>query len=240
MADLDKHAAGIVASLVAFRDRVRAEKPAASESLSAIDHVLQSLDGDFNLDLVDARGRKRSLEADAADQEKLKRALRDAHREVQELKDRLDDDSGSKMGGHLRKIWFLRAGLGNPSVPAQTLSQLFRDFSLEEGNKISATYIGTVRDAWAEILKLLNRSAGEQLAQDSGGSLFITHCHDEALLRVRSFAAALGKGFCRSRYSKVLEHTISLHAHRQSMKWFCEMQALMKKDAPTIDYSHMH
>ena len=109
------------------------------------------------------------------------------------------------------------------SIPAQSLSQLFRDFSVHEENKIGADSIGNARDAFGETLKHVTSLAGEDLGRECFGHLFITHVHDEALLRVRSFTQALGNRFCRARYSKVLEHVVSLHTDKRSLKWLCEM-----------------
>ena len=136
MADLDSQAAALVASLVSFRDRVNTDKPEAVDSLNAIGQVLQKLPRDFNLDLVDQKGRKRNLRVEAADNVKLERRLRDSNSKIQKLQDQVDESSGSKLRGRLRKTWFVRAGLSNTSVPAQTSSQLFRDFSVEEEKKL--------------------------------------------------------------------------------------------------------
>ena len=104
MVDLDSHAARIADSRTVFRDKLRTEKPNAISSLTAIEHALQSLATDFNLDLIDARGQKRSVAIETKKQVKAKRAPRDKTRKCQGLQNRLDDSSGSKVGGRLRKM----------------------------------------------------------------------------------------------------------------------------------------
>ena len=69
--------------------------------------------------------------------------------------------------------------------------------------------------------------------------VFITHVHDEASLRMRSYlqrpAAASARAFlCRGRYSKVLNHVINVHTSESSLRWLSELQPLSKKDASTI------
>ena len=69
--------------------------------------------------------------------------------------------------------------------------------------------------------------------------VFITHVHDEASLRMRSYlqrpAAASARAFlCRGRYSKVLNHVINVHTSETSLRWLSELQPLSKKDASTI------
>ena len=76
MGDVNQHAASVVASLTAFQDKLRSERPDAADSLHGLSLLLQALRHDFNLDLVDVRGRKRCLATEAADLSKLKRKLR--------------------------------------------------------------------------------------------------------------------------------------------------------------------
>ena len=44
------------------------------------------------------------------------------------VKAELDNMLGAKVGGRLQRVWFLRTGLSDPSVPARTLSGFCRDF----------------------------------------------------------------------------------------------------------------
>ena len=241
MASLESHAASLVASPGTFRDRLQTGRPEAAESLNAIGQALQSLANDFNLDLVDLqKNHKRCLPKEAPEHEKMKRVLRDSNRKAQELREQLDEYAGSKLAGRLRKTWLLRAGLSNSSVPAETLNQLFCDFSIEEENKISADYIGNVRNALCETLKHFNRLEGEDLGRDCSGSVFITHVHHEALLRVWPFAAGPGKRLRGARYPKVLEHVLWVCTEKQSLRCFCELQALASQDGPATATCMIH
>ena len=125
---------------------------------------------------------------EADDLDGLKRRLRDEVRKSTKLEKDLADTVGTKVGGRLRKMWFLRAGLSNPSISGQVLSEFCRDSPIEEAQQISKDYIGTVRNTMCEITKGLNRRGVENSCQDLRGSLFIAHIHDEACLRVRSFS----------------------------------------------------
>ena len=235
MGDVNQHAASVVASLTAFQDKLRSERPDAADSLHGLSLLLQALRHDFNLDLVDVRGRKRCLATEAADlSSKLKRKLRAEEQTSARLEETLAETVGAKVNGRLRRMWILRAGLSNPSIPARVLSDFCKEFIVEEAHHISSDYVGKVRDAMCETIKCFSRSALERMCGELPGPLFVTHVHDEALMRVRSFSAALGKSCCRAWYSKVLEHVVTLHGESSSMEWYCELQALASKDACTI------
>ena len=130
MSDIDKHAAKLVESLHAFRDQARSTRPQATESLANLDSLLCSLANDFNLDLADPRGQKRSASAEPGIASKLKREMRSQRSKLEKLQSFTEESLGSKLHGYLRKAWYLRAGLSNPSVPARTLSEFCRDFPL--------------------------------------------------------------------------------------------------------------
>ena len=69
----------------------------------------------------------------------------------------LDEERHSKMSGRIQAMWFVRTGLSDPNIPAATLSQFLYDFPKQEVAAISPTYVGAVRDAFAELVKHFNR-----------------------------------------------------------------------------------
>ncbi len=60
-------------------------------------------------------------------------------------------------GGRIARMWFLRVGLGPPDVALRTVSTFCRDFGGVEEKTISYEYVARVPDAFAEVLKSLNR-----------------------------------------------------------------------------------
>ena len=183
-------------------------------------------------------------------------------RKRKEAEVRLRDELAEKIGGRLRDIWYLRAGLSSPLVATRTLSQFLKEFPRQETSHISPTYISACRDAMAEMVLARNRQQVREmliLARPSGQlnesqPLFFTHIHDEAAMRLRSidsdtFAVAdtyrdaslkLSSGPrpnahpYRSRASKVQNDVLLLQIEEAQAQVFSELQPLAKKDGPTI------
>jgi Holliday junction resolvasome RuvABC ATP-dependent DNA helicase subunit len=60
------------------------------------------------------------------------------------------------------------------------------------------------------------------------------YVHDESHMRVRSYDASMGSKLCRGRYSKILNHAVSVYSQGTSMEYFTELQALASKNGPSI------
>ena len=131
----------------------------------------------------------------------------------------------------MANIWHVRTMLADTYISAEVLADVCRQFTVEENSSISASQVGKVRDAGAEVLKdllrdaLAKRMAGAiaEVSSAEGGralpTVFLTHVHDGADLRVRSQSAAqLGDGhmalprnalrMSRSRSSSVQNHCL--------------------------------
>ena len=114
----------------------------------------------------------------------------------------------------------MQAVLSDPSVPTQTLEQWFEHVPVSETRMISGTYIGAVRDAWVEQLKIMNAAAltrySTNLAQSSehaphdSDTVFVRHLHDEAPMRFRSWNADLSERRLRGRSSKIQNSCVSI------------------------------
>ena len=143
-------------------------------------------------------------------------------RKREELRQKLLNELGPKLGHRIRNIWLVRAGLSSPKVPAQTLQEWITSFPLVETQHIGRTYIGCARDAMPECIKLLNRRSVadhvSSVVMSRGESVVTTicigHVHDEAQMRVLSLARCSpesleirnGNMLRRGRYSKVQDH----------------------------------
>ena len=136
----------------------------------------------------------------------------------------------------------LRVGLTAPNIPSRSLAQWCRDFNIIEYDAISHGSITKSRDAFAEILKRLNRQEVNnkvslpslQASPDSHTTVFVPHIHDEVLLRMRSRFKDLPPTVCRARSSKILNHDVSVVVAIEQLQWISELQALKRKDAGTI------
>ena len=151
------------------------------------------------------------------------------------LKNQLKRESRSKVGGRLEKIWLVRAGLSDTNTPARSLSQWCQDFPQEEAQVISSTKVAEARDCFAELIKQQSRAElGTFAGRNPGAPIFVTHIHDEALMRLRSHIPSFYQHIHRARYTKVQNNFVSVSIAEEKFEWFCELQALADKTAPTI------
>jgi hypothetical protein len=127
---------------------------------------------------------------------------------------------------------------------------MLREVLAGEGgdSTISHIYIGRVRDAFAELLKervrklLQARVSVAAMQKDVlRPTVYLTHIHDEASMRFRSFeqanvATAIdGPVLNRGRYSKVQNNAVLIGVGDQGkLEWPTELQPLMRKDGSTI------
>jgi hypothetical protein len=232
---METEALRLADALRQFRDSVAQRRPDVSRTLQGIDGLLAAMQDEFALDTVDGRSLKRAGDH-PEDRSRLKRQVRAQQRQVQALRHEYDANLGAKVQGRLRYMWFIRAGLSNPAVPTRTLSEFFRDFGIEEASQMSATRMASARNAFCEIVKKMYRRDFEQRCETlgPGGSIVMTHVHDEALMRVRSFVESLNSRLNRGRYSKVLNHVVWLQLDDDRLDWPVELQPLAKKDAPSV------
>ena len=175
-------------------------------------------------------------------------------RKREELRQQLLAELGPKLGHRIRNMWLIRAGLGSPNIPAQTLQEWLTSFPVTETQHISATYIGCARDGLCECIKYLNRkSVGDYVdsivcgkGADGITTVCIGHIHDEAPMRMRYhapiqdpiLAATFGsQTLRRGRSSKVQDHAVHVYLGDWSEIWYTELQALLKKDGPTTALS---
>ncbi|CAK0806965.1 unnamed protein product, partial [Prorocentrum cordatum] len=111
---------------------------------------------------------------------------------------RLKAGLAEQTSGRIHKLWIARVALTDPSIPATTLEQFCTDFPEKETQSIGKDRIGAVRDAMAATLKKMAASAvARHLTalgvgfQDESKTVFLSHIHDEASMRLRSYDASL-------------------------------------------------
>ena len=166
------------------------------------------------------------------------------------MKQTLQAATTSKIQGRIQNDWLVKVGLADPSVPARTLSQWCRDFPAQETQNIGHMKVGDARDAFAEVIKIINGQCLTDLvgkAMDNNkmqnvpetAAFIIKHIHDEACLGLKSywhddrFDASLQSG-CRGKSSKVQENVLSVSFGNEEVDVYCELRALLKKDGPTL------
>ena len=129
----------------------------------------------------------------------------------------------------------VRAGLSDPGTSVRSISDFCQDFPKEEARNISHTSVAAARDAFAQIIKEQSRA---EVASHSGKleglPFFVTHIHDEAIMRLRSTLAGLPHHVARARYTKVQNNVVRIHLDGETFEWYTELQALAEKSAPTV------
>lgn len=69
---------------------------------------------------------------------------------------------------------------------------------------------------------------------DTSKPVFITHVHDEASMRLRSYDTDLPSRILRGRSSKIQNNSVTIRFGGNVYPWLQELQPLMRKDGPTI------
>ena len=144
---------------------------------------------------------------------------------------------------------FVRAGLSEPTInPRQLRKTLTNDSGMAN---ISHIYIGHVRDAFAEMIKACYKRKVEAVVAASAlradgvvdRPVVVTHLHDEASMRFRSYDNVFLHDFgdhpdevvfSRGRYSKVQNNVLTVAFDAISINWPAELQPLARKDGPTL------
>eukprot|EP00973_Karenia_brevis_P020338 2791441-Karenia_brevis.AAC.1 len=186
MGSILREAALLQESLKRFVARLSAEGIDAPSTTSCCEHLLVALQSDFDPDQHALRGVKRADSkrfTAVGDSQQLKRHATYEHNRRLEAEKQLEELRANKINGRIRALWFVRIALAPPTLPMRTLADVCRDFCVEETQQASFTYIGTVRDAFAEIIKSLNkqvlssRIASLKVADSecASSSVFITH-----------------------------------------------------------------
>ena len=264
MESLCKDVNAVLRSLDVLAHRLTSEAQALSSHhidggviLHHIAELSQVIDQQFDAPSLQQRSRSSATSQSASDVQaelaRLQNTLKYQRKARTKLQEKLDAEKTTKVGGRMRAIWLVRAGLSPPGVLQRTMADFLSQFPEELGagadSGVSHCYVARARDAFAELLKELNGQELERLSATNVGAtpFFIQHIHDEASMRLRStpvvedasFAlprsAAVGSAlFTRSRYSKIQNSCITIGMGEQRLEWLSEMQALGRKDGDTL------
>lgn len=111
--------------------------------------LIEVLRHDLNLDAF----KRRKLRSSLTVRQFQSRCAKLRHK-CKKLQAEVDLIKGEKLAGRVQHVWCIRAGLAPPNIPPQSLSELCKDFGVEEAKVLSRTYITQVRDAF--IIKIAN------------------------------------------------------------------------------------
>ena len=137
------------------------------------DSLLHLLDANYDLWKVMADG----VEYDAQSQvSKMQNALRYQKRRRKMVEAELDLERNPHRGKLVQSLWFVRIGMASPSIPARTLASILADIPQHESAGVSHWYIGRVRDAFAELLKLLQVAELSRQVFDLESSTIVLSC----------------------------------------------------------------
>ena len=215
--------------------------PIVTEARKALAH---------NFDVGDRPGPGRPARSD----KQVSRKVRTLQQQALRLRSRLkatkailNRHHANRVSGRIQNMWFIRAGLSDPHTPARTVAAHLQEFPEDETHQISHTYVSTVRDTFAHLIKGFNRQNARSAISETiveNESVVLVHVHDEASMRVRSILAddinplvAMSETsrLSRTRSTKVQNNFMSLACTgNRHMDWFCDLQALSVKDAPSV------
>ena len=199
--------------------------------------LIEVLRHDLNLDAF----KRRKLRSSLTVRQFQSRCAKLRHK-CKKLQAEVDLIKGEKLAGRVQHVWCIRAGLAPPNIPPQSLSELCKDFGVEEAKVLSRTYITQVRDAFTEMIKRGNVAEltfeASTIWQSQSGkapAIIVSHLHDEASLKLRSFDSELVGRTLRARYSKVQNEVVRVKfPSGKTIEYFTELQPLLKKDSDTI------
>lgn len=151
-----------------------------------------------------------------------------------------------RLAGRITTQWLIRAGLSEPSLSLRTVTAFLGDYNLATvapADTLSHASVATVRDAFGEVLRNMNRQAATAFLNSSPSFVIVRHLHDEAGMRLRSICLGEPEGDARlprrvrSRVSKIQNNVVSLHrgpGPADAFHFVLELQPLAKKDSPTL------
>ena len=179
--------------------------------------------------------------------QRLENQVRYQKRRRAEAETELKRQLAPKQGLRIESLWWLRTGLADPSIPAQSLSSFAAEFPVQERPDvtISRNSVSRSRDCFAEILKHMNKQSlvnvghamplGDGTLSDQSKAIIFLHLHDEACMRVKSFSDFLTLSNSRSRSSAVQNQILQVFGPGDVMiDVLCELVALERKNAARI------
>lgn len=154
-------------------------------SVSAAQKAKDCLEADFDLGCTSQKHKRIEVR-------KLQRKASYLRGRVCCLKKQLLAEKKSKLGGRLEKTWLIRAGLSDPNVSVRKMEEFLQSCSVEQSQTVSHSTVSAARDCFAELVKQQARSelSGE-VASQKPRVVFVSHIHDEALMRLRSHVEGL-------------------------------------------------
>ena len=107
---------------------------------------------------------------------------------------------GQKVSNRIPVLWYVQVGLCPPHIPKQQLAELYRDIGYRHKQLIGLSSIDRRRDAWAEMLKSMNREhtrlsiLAAPCQSDGPVPVFFNATQDEAAMALKTFLPnAVGK-----------------------------------------------
>ena len=93
-----------------------------------MDVFLESLETEFNLPEVPIS----SSQASKPSYEQLERQIRYQKRKREQAEEQLRDNMAARMGQRIQTLWYVRTAMADPTIPAQTLRNLRKEFPITE------------------------------------------------------------------------------------------------------------
>ena len=157
------------------------------ETRAAIAKLVEGLEKEFDLSKVGKRaaaGPASKTPLRDKTRVQLQNMVRYQLRRRRKEKRRATEESTALMGSRIASAWFVRCMLADPTVPLKSLEAFCQQFHLDEAHAISAARISSVRDCFAELLKVLDANA----IYDAFRSTFATSENGSISMMEQTFA----------------------------------------------------
>ena len=237
MASLHKLAQDLFNLATDFVSAAKAD--GAASVVQMTEAFLSSLGQEFDIDEKQTHVSKQSSS-------QLQGKLKYARKKRAEAEFALEEQMAPRKGLRIAALWWVRAGLSDPSLPAESMVSFVKEFPVQERSSISisAFSVSKARDAFCEMLKDFNQrqvetfganlGAAQKPLSDYSRTIVLSHIHDEAVMRAKSSNQDILLKDSRSRTSSIQNQICSIHEGDRSLDILLELIPLAKKNAATI------
>ena len=135
-----------------------AKADGAASVVQMTEAFLSSLGQEFDIDEKQTHVSKQSSS-------QLQGKLKYARKKRAEAEFALEEQMAPRKGLRIAALWWVRAGLSDPSLPAESMASFVKEFPVQERSSISisAFSVSKARDAFCEMLKDFNQRQVERL-----------------------------------------------------------------------------
>ena len=218
--------------------------------ISNVETLVASLEAHFDVREEPAHSRTRQVKKKTRAQ--LESSLKYNKKKLSRLLKEKQDIKGTKdKYGMLSRSAILRVMLADPTLPSRNLATLLNEHALGGEQVISHPKVGNIRDAFVEQIKELSAkqlqySFSRACAEKKSLSIVLSHVHDGADMRMRSYTCTLESSedcilprnapkLSRQKHSKIQNHSVQIQGlDTEALPWDVELQPLKNKTKEVV------